>query len=156
MIVRDITLNRPCLAVTPVGDRYYRLAQDTRMYAHTDVGLLRADVREGFISNFRSGGPLVDGFVDQIGDERKSLIYLFHDLFYTPCDACGGEHPVTRELADEFLRDGLAWAGMGKFKRNLVYYAVRTFGNGAYEEDDHLTASNRMLFTFQWQAGESG
>lgn len=125
------------------------------MCVYTDIGVFIADIREGFISNFRSGGRLVDGIVDQVGDEQKSLIYLFHDLCYTPCDYCSGEHPVTRALADEFLRDGLEWAGMGKFKRNLVYYAVRTFGNGAYEEDDHLTATNRMLFTFTWQAKEA-
>ena len=152
MKVYDIQLDRPNLAVVPQGDRYYELAQDTNMMVYTDIGLWMFGIKAGFVTNFRSGGPLVDMFVDQIGDQQKSLIYLGHDLCYTPCDYCNGEHPVSRRLGDEFLRDGLAWAGMGKCKRNMVYYAVRACGNGAYEEDDRLTESNRKLFTFEWKA----
>lgn len=156
MNVYSITMNKPSLAVTPLGDRYYKLAQDTDIMVHTDIGCLEMSIKAGFITNFRSGGRFVDGFVDQVGDEKKSLIYLIHDLFYTPCDDCNGEHPVTREFADEFLRDGLEWAGMGKLKRNVVYYSVRVFGKKAYEEDDHLTDTNRVLFTFKWSAKEAG
>ena len=155
MKVYSIVLDQPSLAVTPMGDRYYKLAHDTKISVFTDIGCLEFGVKQGLVTNFRSGGPLVDRFVDQIGDEQKSLIYLIHDLCYTICDDCNGEHPVTRELADEFLRAGLEWAGMGKFRRNTVYYAVRAFGKSAYEEDDHLTPTNRMLFTFNWFAKDA-
>lgn len=155
MNVYSIVMDKPCLAVTPLGNRYYKLAQDTKISVITDIGCLELGVKQGLVTNFRSGGPLVDRFVDQIGDEQKSLIYLIHDLMYTPCDDCNGEHPVTRELADEFLRAGLEWAGMGKFKRNVVYYAVRAFGKSAYEEDDDLTDTNKVLFTFSWSAKEA-
>lgn len=155
MNVYSIVMDKPCLAVTPLGNRYYKLAQDTSISVITDIGCLEFGVKQGLVTNFRSGGPLVDRFVDQIGDEQKSLIYLIHDLMYTPCDDCNGEHPVTRELADELLRAGLEWAGMGKFKRNVVYYAVRAFGKSAYEEDDDLTDTNKVLFTFSWSAKES-
>lgn len=154
MKVYAVTTSAGSLAVTPLGDRYYKLAQDTNIYVHTDEGCLALFFKAGFITNFRSGGRLVDGFVDQIGDEKKSLIYLVHDAFYTPCESCSGEHPVSRLVADVFLREGLAWAGMGKIKRNVVYYSVRAFGNKAYEEDDHLTETNKMLFSFQWSAKE--
>lgn len=152
MKVHDIQLNRPNLAVVPQGDRYYELAQDTEIKVVSDIGLWVFGFKTGFITNFRSGGPMVDRFVDQVGDADKAKIYVIHDAIYTPCDYCNGEHPVSRKLGDEFLRDGLAWAGMGKFKRNMVYYAVRAFGNGAYEEDDRLTETNRKLFTFEWKA----
>lgn len=154
MNVYSIIMDRPSLVVEPIGNRYYKLAQDTRISVITDIGCLDFSVKQGFITNFRSGGVAVDKFVDQIGDQQKSLIYLIHDLCYTICDDCNGEHPVTRELADEFLRAGLEWAGMGKFKRNVVYYAVRAFGKSAYEEDDDLTETNRVLFTFNWAAKE--
>lgn len=155
MNVYSIIMNNPSLSVTPLGDRFYKLAQDTDINVYTDIGCFEMSIKAGFVTNFRSGGRFVDGFVDQVGDENKSLIYLIHDLFYTPCDYCNCEHPVTRELADEFLRDGLEWAGMGKFKRNVVYYSVRAFGRNAYEEDDHLTETNRVLFTFRWSAKEA-
>lgn len=156
MNVYAITLDKPCLAVTPIGDRYYRLSQDTTITVETSEGRLVFTVKRGFISNFRSGGILVDTFIDQIGDQNTSLVYLIHDLCYTPCSSCNGKHPITRELADEFLRDGLEWAGMGKIKRNVVYYSVRAFGKSAYEEDDFLTGTNRTLFTFRWSAKEAG
>lgn len=155
MNIYTIVAEPPHLAVTPMGDRYYKLAQDTQIFVITDVGCLEFFGKQGFITNFRSGGRLVDGIVDQVGDEHKSLIYLIHDMCYTPCDACNGEHPISREMADEFLRAGLEWAGMGKFKRELVYRSVRLFGESAYEEDDELTATNRVLFTFSWPARES-
>lgn len=156
MNVYAITMNTPSLAVTPIGDRYYRLAQDTTITVETSDGKLVFAVKRGFVSNFRSGGILVDTFIDQIGDQNTSLVYLIHDLCYTPCSSCNGKHPITRYLADEFLRGGLEWAGMGKIKRNVVYYAVRAFGNRAYEEDDHLTATNSALFSFRWTAKEAG
>ena len=150
MKVKSITTDIGSLSVTPIGDRYYRINCDTKIKSVTSIGCFNVFVQAGFITNFRSGGVLVDGFVDQVGDEQKSLVYLLHDIFYTPGDSCGGEHPVSRALADEFLRDALAWAGMGSFKRNLVYRSVRMFGNSAYVEDDNLTETNRKLFKFSW------
>lgn len=152
MNVVSITMDKSCLSVEPLGNRYYRLAQDTIITVATTEGKLVFSVKTGFVSNFRSGGVLVDTFIDQIGDQNTSLVYLIHDLCYTPCESCNGNHPVTREFADEFLRGGLEWAGMGKIKRNIVYYTVRAFGTRAYEEDDHLTESNMVLFSFNWVA----
>lgn len=156
MNIYSIVMDKPCLAVTPTGNRYYKLSQDTNISVITDIGCFEFGFKAGFVTNFRSGGRFVDRFIDQVGDEKKSLIYLIHDAFYTPCDDCEGEHPATRELSDEFLRDGLEWAGMGKIKRNVVYYSVRAFGKSAYEEDDFLTDTNRTLFTFRWSAKEAG
>lgn len=155
MLVRDITISTDCLKVTPIGDRLYKVAEDTTICVYTDAGLLRFKMFKGFTSNFRSGGVFVDKFVDQIGDEKKSLCYLFHDMAYTPCAQCGMEHPVSRKFADQLLKAGLLWAGMGKFKASLVYNSVRLFGDSAYEEDDALTSSNSKLFTFHWNASQA-
>lgn len=152
MKVLSVTLNRPHLSVTPVGNRYYRVAGDVDAYVQTDVGRFTFGFKEGFISNFRSGGPFVDRFIDQVGDEKKSLIYLIHDCLYTPCKYLNGEHPLSRKMSDEFLRDGLVWAGMPKWEASLVYDMVRLFGRSAYEDDDHLTQENSGLFTFLWLA----
>lgn len=156
MKVYAITLDKPCLAVTPIGNRYYKLSQDTTITVEASEGRLVFTVKQGFISNFRSGGILVDTFIDQIGDQNTSLVYLIHDLCYTPCSSCNGKHPTTRELADEILRGGLEWAGMGKIKRNMAYYSVRAFGKWAYEEDDHLTSTNSALFSFRWTEKVAG
>lgn len=155
MKVTNITISTDCLKVTPIEDRLYKVAEDTTICVYIDEGLLRFKMFKGFTSNFRSGGVFVDKFVDQIGDEKKSLCYLFHDMAYTPCAQCGMEHPVSRKFADQLLKAGLLWAGMGKFKASLVYNSVRLFGDSAYEEDDALTSSNSKLFTFYWDAKQA-
>lgn len=152
MKVYDINIDTMALAVTPVGNRYSRNAQRVRIKVYTDEGVFIFDIYVGFMSNFRSGGLLVDPFIDQVGDEKKALCYLVHDAIYTPCAALGGEHPISRKKGDELLRAALIWAGMSRFKASLVYYSVRAFGHSAYWDDDELTEENSRLFTFRWEA----
>lgn len=152
MKVNSITTDTLALAVTPMGNRLYKVATDTRVDVLTDEGTFAFFFSRGFVTNFRSGGSCVDAFIDQIGDEKKALCYLVHDAVYTPCVACGLEHPLSRRKGDEILRAGLLWAGMGSFKSWLVYRSVRMFGRSAYEDDDALTSANSKLFRFEWRA----
>lgn len=152
MKVRDITTDVFTLAVTPIGNRLYKLARDTKVRVYTDEGVFAFDFCKGFVTNFRSGGVAVDCFVDQVGDEKKALAYLVHDAIYTPCAALGGEHPVSRKKGVGILRAALRWAGMSAFKAGLVYNSVRLFGHSAYWEDDDLTDENSRLFHFHWDA----
>lgn len=152
MKVNCIATDTLALAVTPIGDRLYKIACDTKVSVQTDEGVFLFKFLRGFTTNFRSGGVAVDSFIDQIGDERKSLCYLVHDAIYTPCAALGGEHPVSRKKGDEILRAALRWAGMRAFKADLVYNSVRLFGHSAYWEDDDLTDENSRLFHFYLDA----
>lgn len=149
MKIISLTTSRP-LAVIPMGNRLYKLADDCDIRVVTDEGCFRFYVKRGTVTNYRSGGPLVDSFIDQIGDEAIAPWWVIHDLCYTPCAALGMEHPVSRKKADEILRAGLLYAGMKKWRAQVVYTAVRWFGESAYEEDDALTSSNSKLFTFEW------
>lgn len=152
MIVKRIDVSTKRIAVTPIGNRLYKLAEDTRIKVYTDIGVFAVAIAKGFVTNFRSGGLLVDIIIDQIGDEKKAVIYLLHDLFYTPCAALSLNHPLSRELSDKFLKAGLLWAGMGEGMAKVVYGSVRAFGASAYEEDDALTSYNSKLFNFSWDA----
>lgn len=151
MKIISLTTSRP-LAVIPMGNRLYKLADDCDIRVVTDEGCFRFYAKRGTVTNYRSGGPLVDHFIDQIGDEAIAPWWVIHDLCYTPCAALGMEHPVSRKQADEILRAGLLYAGMKKWKAQVVYTAVRWFGEPAYEEDDALTSSNSKLFSFEWTA----
>ncbi|MEE0937744.1 MAG: hypothetical protein UIG52_06905 [Bacteroidales bacterium] len=124
------------------------------MYARisTDVGVFTFAFDFGFITNFRSGGVLVDFFLDQIGTTLVQLAYLLHDACYTPCFMLAGEHPVSKKLADELLKAMLIYAGMSSWKASLVHTSVKLFGKSAYDEDDELTEENSKLFTFSWEA----
>lgn len=151
MKILDINIDTLALAVTPVGDRYSRIFHDTVIDVKTEEeGVYRFIIKSGFMTNFRSGGLLVDFFIDQIGDEQKALWYLLHDAIYTPCAALGMEHPLARKTGDELLKAGLIFSGMSKLKAGLVYRSVRLFGHTAYWKDDEHTQSNSKLFNFEW------
>lgn len=152
MKVLDIDISTLALAVTPIGNRLYKVAKDTSIYMKTDEGVLKFHVLKGFVTNFRSGGLFVDKFIDQVGDEKKSWCYLIHDMMYTPCSALCNHHPVSKPLADEILYSALVWAEMPKAKAWAVRASVTAFGASAYEEDDALTSCNSKLFTFEWSA----
>lgn len=151
MKILNFTMSKP-LAVIPMGNRLYKLADDCDIEVYTDEGVFIFHAKKYAVTNYRSGGPLVDSFIDQIGDEAVAPWWVIHDLCYTPCAALGMEHPLSRKMADELLRAGLIYAGMSKWKAQVVYTAVRWFGESAYEEDDALTSSNSKLFTFEWIA----
>ena len=151
MEIVHIKMDAIALAVTPIGDRYSRLFHDTCIDVVTkDEGVFKFKFKSGFITNFRSGGVFVDFFIDQIGDEKKSLWYLIHDAIYTPCAALGMEHPMSRKKGDELLRAGLIHDGMSKFYASVVYKSVRIFGHTAYWKDDKYTQSNSKLLGFEW------
>lgn len=152
MRVISLETDSIALAVTPIGNRLYKVAQDTKVSVRTDEGVFCFRFKHGFTTNFRSGGVAVDCFIDQVGDEKKALCYLVHDAIYTPCAALGMEHPLSRIKGDELLRAGLIYAGMSKFKAGLVYRSVRMFGHSAYWDDDALTTDNAKKFLFEWAA----
>ena len=157
MNVKAITIlsgdgNRVEICVVPLGNRFYRLFEDLHISIFTDEGTFRFKFKAGFVTNFRSGGILIDRFIDQMGDLWQQAAYLCHDAAYTPCADLKMEHPISRKRADELLRAVLIHAGMSKFKASLVYNSVRLFGKSAYEDDDKLTESNSQLFSFEWSA----
>lgn len=153
MKVYSIELTRKELSVTPLGNRLYKLNQDLGVRVRTDQGTFIYDFCKGFVTNFRSGGLFVDRFIDQIGSSTLiQVCWLCHDAAYTPCVGCHGEHPITRQLADELLQAMLIYSGMSTIKAGAVYYSVHWFGRSAYEEDDELTEMNSILFTFSWSA----
>lgn len=140
------------LEVIPMGNRLYKLSKPLYVRVYTDEGVFTFAFDFGFVTNFRSGGVLVDFFLDQIGTTLVQIAYLLHDACYTPCLALEMEHPISRKLADEMLRAMLEYAQMDAVQSWIVHKSVRLFGGSAYEEDDELTAENSKLFTFNWEA----
>lgn len=138
------------VSVIPLGNRYYSLYKPYVIRVYTDEGVFSFAFKEKFITNYRSGGKLVDFFIDQIGNAKTQIAYLLHDACYTPCFMLDGEHPLSKNLADELLEAMLIFAGMSSWKASLVHTSVKLFGTSAYEDDDELTERNSKLFTFLW------
>lgn len=128
-----------------LGDRYFQIQDLLDLAVCTDVGVFRYRIRPGFVTNFRSGAPLVDSFIDQCGDRLHQACWIVHDANYTPCINKCFKHAVDRKTADDLLHAMLLYAGESKFKAGIVWSAVRLFGRSAYEDDDSLTVGNYPL-----------
>lgn len=151
MHVHELEIKGGPIIVEPLGDRFYKVARDTEIIVRSDSGDMFFSFETGFVTNFRSGGILVDPFVDQMGNNAvMRAAYLCHDATYTPCAMLDMKHPVSRKVADDMLRGILIYGGMPRFKAGLVYRSVRLFGKPAYENDDELTPTNSKLFSFKW------
>lgn len=149
--------------LTTVGNRHFRienlvtsiirLDQDDQMIAtNRDRPLyLKFEIEKGAVIDFRSGGPLVDFFTDQLpGNEIALWAYIIHDVLYTKCYF--GEHFCSREAADEFLYKLLLLSGMSKWKAWIIHKAVRLGGKSAYDDDDRYSILNKHRFSILWTA----
>lgn len=151
------------IELTPLGNRFYKLTKhhSTNFVVQdldtNKIFIIRASYLPGFITNFRSGSPLVDVFIDQIGNQPMQELYLFHDAAYTPNALGEGKptHLVDKPVADEVLRAGVVftldrddtrWKWANRAKARTVKLAVTLFGKKAYYEDDALTDRNSSLF----------
>lgn len=142
--------NETVLPSFPTGGRLYRILTMNKVEVMTDEGKFTYIIYPNFVTNYRSGGPLVDIFIDQMGSIWSQLAYLVHDLNYTPCLASRMEHPLSRKASDGLLKAMLIFGKMGFVRARIVYRTVRLFGGLAYKEDDSLTELNSQLFRFEW------
>ena len=147
-LISIATLNND-LGLKPMGDRYYSLTNDIDVKLEFTGGLTYIyHFNKNFVTNFRSGAPIVDCFTDQIGDTLQALAYLIHDANYTPCHYLFNEHPLSKKDSDKLLYQMLVYSGFSKIKAKIIYEAVKLFGKSAYYEDDNLTATNKYDFCF--------
>lgn len=98
--------------------RRYRLEHPVYMMATCDTGRLYARADAGFMFDGRSGPPILDRFVPNLGTLDERAAWLFHDLL-----AYGGSLNFndTNRFLRLFLRDQ---AGYGKIKAWVVEQAV--------------------------------
>lgn len=135
------------ISLTPLGNRRFAVNRRTEFEMHLSDGTkLIAWVHKNYVTDFRSGGPVVDRFIDQFGETPSiQVCYLMHDLFYTR--RLDGTHFKTKEFADLILRESLVCAGLPRWKANTVWAAVRLFGKSAYVDDDEYSVPNASRFS---------
>ena len=147
-LISVATLNND-LGLKPMGDRYYSLTNDIDVKLEFTGGLVYLyHISHDFITNFRSGAPIIDVFTEQIGSTLAALAYLIHDANYTPCSMLNLNHPLSKIDSDKLLYQMLVYSGFSKLKANIIYEAVNIFGKSAYYNDDKLTAKNKYDFCF--------
>ena len=153
--------NLPTL--TSVGNRHFRIENRVTFKIRLDSDdqmiaplidrplFIEFSVYPGAIIDFRSGGPLVDFFTEQIpADPIQCAAYIAHDMLYTKCYF--GDHFCSRAAADEILRKLLLLGGMSKLKAWIIYKAVRIGAEKAYRDEDKYSEKNKYLFSIIWSS----
>lgn len=149
MNIVSISTENSDLGLKPLGNRLYELTNPINVRIEFDNKLVYLySFTTEFITNFRSGSPIIDTFTDQIGDSLSALAYLIHDSNYTPCHYLFDKHPLPKDQADRLLYSMLVYGGMNRIKAKIIYESVNLFGHDAYYNDDELTDKNKLSFAF--------
>lgn len=118
------------------GTDLWRLSTQVSVNVSTNEGKLCYTMLPGFPTNMRSGSHLIDWLIPKFTKNNKyNLALLCHDFAYTKL--ANGENPLSRELADELLRQMCILSGeLGSFRAALMHRALRIGGGSAYNEEN--------------------
>lgn len=140
-------MNSP-IYVTIAGDRYFRNERELTIKVTTDAQILEYTLLPGFVTDFRSGGPLVDHFIQQFGTELMQAAYICHDIAYTPMFTDEGRrgHQIEKPFADALLEQMLIFAQVKKWKARIVWLALKLFGKKSYVKDNAYSVENAKKY----------
>ena len=161
MTITDITFNKATFTTYGV-DNLWRLDNDVHIQLNQPAGKgWRFIIREGFITNFRSGSDLINPIFPRTGNEARSLCYVVHDACYTWLGEKADYHCMEKKDADALLKAMLTFCDdcdrcqvaelkkcgatkaeikqiekdiLGTFKIWCIHKAVSLFGGPAYRE----------------------
>lgn len=89
-------------------------------------GLWRVVVPKGFITDFASIPRPLWAVVGGPADGKYRKIAVVHDYLYRTRGL------ATRQQADDVLREGMKFSGVGLVQRTLIYAGVRVGGAASY------------------------
>lgn len=149
MRLKSVEIQNPPILVTIAGDRYFRLEKELVILVTTDSATIEYRVKPGFVTDFRSGGPVVDLFIKQFGTNLMQAAYICHDIAYTPMFTENGcrSHQIEKGFADALLEQMLVYAHVKKWKARVVKYALRFFGKKAYMKDNAFSVENSKRYS---------
>jgi len=135
------------------GVDLWRLSNQVCVDVKTSEGILCYHMNPGFPTNMRSGSHLIDWLIPKFTRNNKyNLALLCHDFAYTKM--ADGQNPISRELADELLRQMCILSGeLGAARAAIMHRALRIGGAPAYgcaNEGDYEGAEAFMRF--RWEA----
>jgi len=133
------------------GEDLWRLKSLVEVEVFTNEGKLRYTIKPGFPTNMRSGSHLIDFIIPKFTkNNRYNLALLCHDFAYTKLP--DGTNPISRELADELLRQMVILSGeLGAFRAAIMHRALRIGGGSAYNCDNKGEyAGAGELMRFEW------
>jgi len=123
----------PQIVTEFAGVDLWKLKSEVEVKVFTNEGTLVYTMKPGFLTNMRSGSHLIDWLIPKFTKNNDyNLALLCHDFAYTKLP--DGTNPISRELADEMLRQMVILSGeLGSFRAGIMYRALRVGGGSAYE-----------------------
>lgn len=129
MKLLEINIINP-LQMAPVDTKYWKLTDDYAVNFVTDEGIYKLYFKAGWITDLRSGSDAINCIIPKWGNDLFMATVLSHDLMWSG--------HLSRELSNEFLRQGMVLSGeVGTLRASLAYYAVSNFGR-YYNMDEEL------------------
>lgn len=110
------------LIVESVGSKWKLVKPFQFYYMFGDYKLCAVIVPENFITDFASTPKLFYPIFPPIGIYNKATI--IHDYLYSKLS----QHQFSRKLCDKILLQAMEVLGVPKYKRLLMFWAVRIFG----------------------------
>jgi hypothetical protein len=133
------------------GKDLYVLTSELRVDVFTDEGALHYTMKPGFLTNMRSGGHCIDWFIPKFtGNKLYNLAIICHDFAYTKLPS--GQNPISKELADELLRQMVIMSGqLSRAKAYVMWKILDALGASSYEsENTGDYAGIEKYMEFEW------
>ena len=87
-------------------------------------------VPKGFVTDFASVPRIFWNIVAPTG--KHSFAAIVHDWLYYKGEIEKGK-PCTKAFADQVFREAMREAGINRVRRQIMYLAVKWFGNGVWD-----------------------
>jgi len=118
------------------GVDLWRIKECVSVVVFTNEGKLVYTIKPEFPTNMRSGSHLIDCLIPKFTKNNQyNLALLCHDFAYTKL--ANGQNPISRQLADELLRQMCILSGeLGTVRAAIMHRALRIGGRSAYEEEN--------------------
>lgn len=104
---------------------YWITERDFRYYVGCENSSDFIDVLKGTKTDFASIPRIFRGFIDCDGIHSQAAV--LHDFLYTT-------HIRSRKDSDKIFLEAMSVLGVQKWKRLLMYYSVKIFGNSSWKQ----------------------
>lgn len=112
------------LLVESLGNKWVLRKQFNFYYSKDGIVKRYVAIPEGFVTDFVSTPRILYPIFPPVGIYNKAA--MIHDYLYSTAE-------VSRSDADLFFLQAMEVLGVPKWKRDLMYYAVRLFGASHYK-----------------------
>lgn len=144
-----------------IDDRKYRLMAYSSIIYYTDCGAIHYRAYADYMTDGRSGGPVVDLILPNVGNKYYKRTWFPHDLAYGFAAECLSNHqepPISFETANDLfeqalrLPKSLGGPGLGEFRAGLARAGIDSWiAKSGYDKIDGFDRRNFGKCKITWE-----